>query len=221
MIADDIRWDEYHKKIHHPEELHSNYAEEKEKFFPRGSMIAELGGGTGADALYFLKKGHSVVLFDISEFALKIAKEKSVKVGLSEKLATRKVDFGLHQLPIKENSIDIVFSRISLNYFDAEHTKKLFRDIFFVLKPGGTAYLTFKSPDDINEIEYFKNAGYEYEENVYIENGQLRSRFTKAQLEKMLSGAEIASFDVNSINEVLKANGHQTTLRLNEIVIRK
>jgi len=48
--------------------------QEKELQFPNGSVVVDLGGGTGEDALYFMQTGHSVVLFDISEYALKVAK---------------------------------------------------------------------------------------------------------------------------------------------------
>lgn len=222
MISDGERWDEYHKKTHKPEEPHSSYAEEKEKLFPRGSLVVELGGGTGSDTMYFLKQGHSVVLLDISDFALKKAQERASKLNLSQKLAIRQIDFGLHQVPIKESSADIVYSRISLHYFGSKHTTKLFRDILHMLKPGGVAYITFKSPEDVVEMDYLRNVGVEYEEGVYIENGQLRSRFTIEQLKQILTKAGIQNFEVNPYKETLKdSTGYESTLLVNEIIIKK
>lgn len=222
MISDDERWDEYHKKTHNPEEPHSTYAEEKEKLFPRGSLVVELGGGTGSDALYFLKQGHSVVILDISDFALKKAQERAVKENLSQKLAVRQVDFGMHQLPVKESSVDVVYSRISLHYFGSKHTAKLFRDIVHMLKPGGVAFITFKSPEDAGEMDYLRNVGVEYEEGVYIENGQLRSRFSVEQLKQILTNAQVPSFEVVPYKETLRdSTGYESMLLVNEVTIRK
>jgi ubiquinone/menaquinone biosynthesis C-methylase UbiE len=223
MSDDAKRWDALHKKIHSEETVPSLYAREREKLFPRGSLIVELGGGTGADAVYFLQNGHSVVILDISDFALKVAQDRAKEHNLQGKLAVKKVDFGLHQLPIKDGSVDIAYSRISLHYFEASHTVKLFQDIYKMLKPNGKAFLTFKSPDNKEEMEYLENVAVEFEPNVYIENGQLRSRFTSEQLKTMLDQAGISNFEVRPHQEQLVAEklGHHPVLFLNEVVITK
>jgi ubiquinone/menaquinone biosynthesis C-methylase UbiE len=223
MLDDASRWDIIHQKTYQQGSEPSSYAKQKEKLFPRGSLIVELGGGTGADAAYFLQQGHSVVLLDISTYALKVAKERAKKDEVGEKLVVKQVDFGLHQLPIKDSSIDIVYSRISLNYFGSKQTIKIFTDISRMLKPGGTCYLTFKSPKDKAEMEYLKNSASLYEPNVYIEHGQLRSRFTTEQLKLMLSEAGISEFSVEPLRELLPANeeGNQPTLYVNEVMFTK
>ena len=83
-INDAERWDTIHQKTHKQDNFPSSYAKEKEKLFPRSSLIIELGGGTGEDAIYFLKQGHSVVILDISEFALRVAEEKAKRLSLME-----------------------------------------------------------------------------------------------------------------------------------------
>lgn len=223
VVNDAERWDAIHQKTHKSAQLFSHYAEEKEKLFPRKSLIVDVGGGTGEDALYFLQKGHSVVLLDISDFALKTAEEKTRAHNLSSKLAVRKVDYGLEALPIKDSSVDIVYSRISLNYFDAEHTSKLFKEVYRILKPGGSAYLTFKSPNDLDEMDYLNKMTTLYEPNVYIENGMLRSRFTAEQLQDIINKAGITDFSVNAFKEELgvRREGHQQLLFLNEVVFKK
>ena len=65
MQKDAQKWDEVHKGSLNEEKTHSQYAQDKERLFPRGSIVCDLGGGTGEDILYFLKQGHSVVLFEI------------------------------------------------------------------------------------------------------------------------------------------------------------
>lgn len=222
-MDDSTRWDIIHQKNLRHDEPPSDYAVFKEKLFPRAALVVELGAGTGADCLYFLEKGHRVIALDISDFALKILQEKVEKENLAKGLATKKIDFGLHSLPIKENSIDVVYSRISLNYFGSKHTTKILMDIYKILKPGGKCYLTFKSPEDKAEIDYLQKKSSVYEPNVYIEGGMLRSRFNADQLKAMLTNAGISSFEVTPHQENLKVKGegHNPILFVNEVSFTK
>ena len=225
MIHDAQKWDAIHKRIYKEDEWHSSYAEEKEKLFPRGSVVLDLGGGTGADAIFFLKQGHSVVLLDISEFALKVAQEKAKRSELIDRLVVKQVDFGLHDFPIKNDSVDVVYSRIGLNYFPMDRTIKIFHEIVRVIKAqAGTAYVTFKSPEDKDELEYLQKTAVEYEPSVFIQNGQLRSRFEKDQLKSMLQAAGAVNYKVEPYEELLSSANkkeHQPKLILNEMVITK
>jgi ubiquinone/menaquinone biosynthesis C-methylase UbiE len=135
----------------------------------------------------------------------------------------KQLDYGLERFPVKDTSVNIVYSRMSLHYFDADHTIRLFMDINRILKTGGTAYLSFKSPEDRDEVEYLQNIATEYEPNVYIENGLLRSRFPKEQLEQMLSKAGITDFSVTPFTESLagRRTDHRQTIYLNDIVFKK
>ena len=222
-MDDAKRWDIVHQKIHKQQEWHSHFAEEKEKLFPRNSLIVDLGCGTGSDAVYFLKNGHSVVALDISEFALKVTQEKAKVVGLLKNLVTKQVDFGLQPIPVKDLSVDTVYSRISLNYFGSKQTTIIFRDIYRILKQGGVAYISLKSPEDIIEMEYLEKSATLYEPSVFIEGGMLRSRFSKEQIEDMLKKAGIVNFDIKPMKESLseRREGHHPVLYVNEITIRK
>jgi ubiquinone/menaquinone biosynthesis C-methylase UbiE len=223
-MADDAKhWDAIHKKIHKADEWHSLFAEEKEKLFPRGSLIVDLGAGTGADVLYFLKQEHSVVSLDISEFALNITQEKAKASKFSKNLVVKQVDFGLSSIPVKDESVDVVYSRISLNYFGNKQTSIIFKDIYRILKQGGVAYISLKSPDDEVEMEYLEKSATLYEENVFIEGGMLRSRFTKAQIEEILKRAEVPNFEVKPHKEDLsgRKEGHHPILFVNEITFKK
>jgi len=222
MLDDAKRWDMIHKASE-DDTTYSHYAEEKEKLFPRRSVVVDMGGGSGQDAVHFLRKGHSVVVLDVSEHALGKCRELARAAGFDKQLVTQQVDFGLHKLPVKLNSIDVVYSRISLNYFGKNHTSKLFTDIYNILKPGGTAYLTFKSPEDIEEMEFLTKTASVYEPNVFIDNEQLRSRFTPEQLTQMLKKSGISNFQVNPLQEDLsiRKEGHKSKLFVNEVVISK
>lgn len=222
-MDDAKHWDAVHKKIHNPNDWHSHYAEEKERLFPRGSLVVDMGAGTGADVVYFLKNGHSVVALDISEFALKVTQEKAKTQKLDKNLVVRQVDFGLHSIPVKDESVDIVYSRISLNYFGSKQTTIIFKDIYRILKPGSAAYLSLKSPGDEVEMEYLEKSASVYEPGVFIEGRMLRSRFTKEQIEEMLKMANILNFEVKPIKEDLaeRKEGHHPTLYVNDIFFKK
>lgn len=223
MLTDARRWDIIHQKTQKDVEGHSVYAEEKEKEFPRGCLICDLGGGTGADALYFLKQGHKVVLFDISSFALSNAASRAKDSGFEKELVTKQVDFGLEKVPLNPESIDVAYSRIALHYFPKKETQSIFSSVYSALKPGGVAFFTFKSPDDTAEMTYLKETAVQYEPGVYIENGQLRARFTVEELQKMLMEVGIFKHDVHPYKELLGTDttGVPQVLLLNEIIFRK
>lgn len=223
MIHDADHWDFVHSKTYKDDSWHSQYAENKEKLFPRGSIVVELGGGTGQDALYFLKQGHSVLLFDISGFALKIAQEKAKKERLAKKLVVRQIDFGQHKLPIKDGSVDVVYSRVALNYFPQKETIGIFNEVNRVLKTGAQAYLGLKSQGDEEEMRLLEKTSVEYEKNVFILNDQIVSRFSDEQLHHMLSQAHISNSQINAFTENLGnlKKDHTAELKLTDITFTK
>ena len=216
-------WDLYHQKTATGGLIVSKYAQEKEALFPRNSVIIDLGGGVGADAMYFLEKGHSVIILDISQYALGIAMTNAKKKGFESKLIIKQVDFSLHRIPLKPATVDIAYSRLSLNYFDKSETALLLQDIFTILKPGGKAFLTFKSPDEVEEIQYLRKHATLLEENVFIDNGQIRSRFSISQLEQILKAAGIVGFEVNPYSEGVGNDvaGTQRQIVYNEVLFTK
>lgn len=218
---DEAHWDVIHEKNHAEDAAHNTYAEEREKDFPVGSKICELGGGTGEDSLYFLRKGHKVYLFDISEFALRKAIERAQKFNLEKNLTTRQLDFGYKNLPLPDASMDIAYSRISLNYFPSQRTIEIFADIYRVLKKGGSAYLTFKSPEDEAEMKRLRSKASLFEDQVYIDGKQLRSRFAKEKLEEMLVSAGIVNAKVVPHRERFIDKNTERILYVNEVIFTK
>jgi ubiquinone/menaquinone biosynthesis C-methylase UbiE len=128
------RWDNIHSQLTKEDQKPSEYAKRVEKEFARGSMIADLGGGTGADAVYFMLNGHSVVVLDISEIAVTTTQKLAKINKVDNLLKSKQVDFTFQNLPLDDSSVDIVYSRISLNYFTALRTIEILKDIHRVLK---------------------------------------------------------------------------------------
>lgn len=158
---------------------HSRYAAEKEKLFPRESVICDLAGSIGADAIYFLKHKHKVILCDVSDVALKIAQQKALSQGFD--LQTQQFDLEEGKIPLADNSVDIVYARLGLHYFTIEKTSQILHEVYRILKLGGQAFITIKSPDDQSEMAFLRKTAKEIEPNVYVDGGQCKSRFNIEQ----------------------------------------
>ena len=169
----------------------SAYAVEKEQLFPRHSIVCDLGGGSGADGLYFATKGHVVMLVDISDMALDRAMNTAAVKGLADSIKTFQSDLSGATIPLESGTCNVVYSRLALHYFNSSTLSKLFAEVYRILKPGGKAHLTLKSPNDKAEMEYLKRQANELEAGVFEEGGYLKTRFTIVQLESIIYDAEV------------------------------
>jgi ubiquinone/menaquinone biosynthesis C-methylase UbiE len=227
MKKEEHIWDDVHAKLHKDILRQSSYAEACEKLFTKSSIVCDLGGGLGFDALYFIKKGHSVVVLDISNYALNHAKQLAKEENLGKIFLVKQVDFGLGKLPLKDRTFDVAYSRIGLNYFPYRETQIIFSEIYRILKPGGSAYLILKSPDDVEEMNFLSEHTVKMENGVFIEGQQIRSRFTVSQLENMLNEIGIKDFKVEPYQEkdiTLRDEYNLSTnkpLFLNEVIFKK
>ncbi len=224
-------WDKSHAEFEFKIKQQSAYAEDKEKLFPTNSIVADIGGGQGADAEYFLQHGHPVVLVDASSVALEHAQGRIDKAELGKDFKTVKTIIGEENINLPHNSVDIIYSRLALHFFDAPTTVKVFRDVYRILKDGGTAYISVKSPEEIpeniQEIEYLREHAKEISPGVFTnEQKHIRSRFTKEQWTQILTQAGIPHFEINTYLEDLSDRKDATKsgvrkLLLNEIIIKK
>jgi ubiquinone/menaquinone biosynthesis C-methylase UbiE len=183
----------------------SLYATEKEALFPRNSAVCDLGGGTGTDSLYFISKGHEVMLVDIADEALAKGQVHAQEQGVADKLSTAQCDFSSGVLPLEDASYDIVYSRLALHYFESKVLTQLFAEVYRILRPGGHAYLTLKSPDDAAEMAFLATTANETEEGVFDEKGRLKTRYTILRLKEILAAAGLPedTYDVVSVTEKL------------------
>lgn len=177
------------------------YAIEKEKLFPRQSVVCDLGGGTGVDTVYFIKKGHSVILVDISDYGLELAKRNVEALGLGNRLTIIRKDLSEGKLPIKNASCGIVYSRLSLHYFLPKILVNIFKEINRILEVGGTAYITVKSPKDTDEIQFLKKTAKEIEADVFNDKGQIKTRYSALKLSEILDKAEITNYQIEDYVE--------------------
>jgi len=103
------------------------------RHIPRQAKILDFGCGSGSCMVYFSRKGYSMTGFDISPQALHLGKELSEKLQLTDKF--RVFLSSGETIPLKDESIDLVFSSAVLSFVDLN---KAMTEIVRVLKPSGT-----------------------------------------------------------------------------------
>jgi ubiquinone/menaquinone biosynthesis C-methylase UbiE len=216
-------WNESGRNISE-NQTESSFAVEKEKLFPRNSKICDLGGGSGADSIYFISKGHEVTLVDAADVSLKRAEVSADKLKLSNKLTTVQADLSHTNLSL--GKFDIVYSHLALHYFDQPTTVKLLMQAKNLLTPGGYFYAVVKSPADDKEFKFLLNVSKEISPGLFKDEGILKSRYTIKQWQEMLKEAGISSYEVNPYKEDLSKRGSKTRsgnlqMILNEIIFRK
>lgn len=202
---------------------HSIYAAEKEVDFPRGSIVCDLGGGTGTDSIYFLQKGHRVVLVDIADEPLAKAEARARELGFSDKFKTAQCDFSFGKLALEDSSFDVVYSRLALHYFESKILSQLFAEIYRILRPGGSTYLTLKSPDDAAEMAFLTTTAKEIEDGVFDEDGRIKTRYTLERLQQILIDAGVPrdKFEVTAYTEKLGNDNDVVKSGNNEFIVNQ
>jgi SAM-dependent methyltransferase len=104
-----------------------------------GKTVVDYGCGAGENSALISAHGGSVIGVDISPELLELAKVRMSLHGFEDK-----ADFRVgsaHDLPLEDNSVDVVFGMAILHHLDLEISSK---EVFRVLKSGGRAI--FKEP---------------------------------------------------------------------------
>jgi SAM-dependent methyltransferase len=142
-------WDEKHKKYAREDWIlkPTIFAKFSVKFFPKTGRLLDLGAGQGQDSLFFAKKGYIVTSIDISNNALSHFRKRLQRFKKDPKIKTLIHDFS-KGLPFEDSSFDIVYSHLSLHYFNRSTTRLVFREISRVLRKGGVFACLTNTLDD-------------------------------------------------------------------------
>ncbi len=133
----DKRWDELGKQKPNSFALsiYTNYLKNCKK----NINILDLGCGNGADSIFFdSKKFEKITALDYSAKALESLKETKIKT-IKENILNAK---------FKLNQFDVIYSHLSLHYFDNKETKDIFNKIISWIKPNGYFFVKCKSTKD-------------------------------------------------------------------------
>jgi ubiquinone/menaquinone biosynthesis C-methylase UbiE len=125
--------------------------------FDPGARLLEIGCGTGADALFFARRGHRVVAVEPSPEMLAVANEKIAQAGFSNNVAFRAGGVESTKELIQHHgaaSFDGIFSNFgALNC--VQDLRHFARDAAVLLPPGGKMLLNVMPPICPWEIFYF------------------------------------------------------------------
>ncbi len=118
--------------------------------------ILELNCGTGEDALWFAKKGHSVLATDISEKMLEITEKKARDNKLSEKIKTKRLDLSKVDELNTNEYFDLIFSNFGgINCLTFNDFFKLPVFLNKLLKPTGRLIMVIMPEFCLWEMIYF------------------------------------------------------------------
>lgn len=103
-----------------------------EPYVPKDSraLIFDAAGGTGKWSIQIAKCGPKVVLGDISEGMLEVAKDKIAQAGLQDRIETKRCD--LHKLDFDDETFDMVFCEHALCFIHEQET--VIKELVRVLK---------------------------------------------------------------------------------------
>ena len=128
--------------------------------------ILDLGCGIGADTLYLIERGYSVLSCDFSKEALKsvednIPNSKTMYLNMLEKF------------PIDNDTYSLIIADLSLQYFNSQDTIHIMNEIKRILKTDGILLARVAS---VNDFNFGAGIGVELEKNFYFE-GDYTKRF--------------------------------------------
>lgn len=111
-----------------------------EQYIKPQSHILELNTGTGEDAIYFAKQGHTVHATDISEGMQKILSQKIIRGKLESKITSELCSFTQLKNLKKRGPFDLIFSNFAgLNCTNQLDT--VLKSFSSLLTPGGLVVL--------------------------------------------------------------------------------
>ena len=162
------KWDNNHKnpalRTEYPNELVVSFMN---SYFPRELSsrkkisILDIGCGSGRHVKLFAENRFRVFGIDFSKSAIFNTKNLLRKNNLRAELKCS----SMHNLPFKDNYFDGVLSFGVFYYSDSKGMKKSIKEMYRVLKKGGTGFINIRSTND-----YRYGKGKKIEKNTYVLN---------------------------------------------------
>jgi SAM-dependent methyltransferase len=141
--------------------------------------LLDVGCGAGQDSRYFAQQGLQVTALDLAAANLERLHR------LDNRIICLNRD--VCQLDFEEQSYDVIYAHLSLQYFDDGQTRQIFLAIYRTLKTGGLFFVKCKSTDDPLFGE-----GEKVGENMYFK-GHLRHFFSKEYMADILGPFQVLS----------------------------
>jgi SAM-dependent methyltransferase len=146
------------------------------------AKVLDLGCGRGHDVAAFMNAGHRVWGVDFAVEALRGARRSLPRLRWLRRRRVKLVERDLVEpLPFPDESLDGIYSHLALQYFNDDLTRRIFREVLRVTRPGGLFVFSVKSIDD----PYF-GKGDQLAEYVYCRKGHVRHFFTPDHVQELL-----------------------------------
>lgn len=156
-----------------------------------GSRVLDLGGGTGANGLYFAKAGCRVEIVDISREALEQCRlhAQNLEIEVSTTLADAR------QIELSPESYDLIIVSFLLQFVSRSEARQIITKCVQALKPDGDIYISTFSVHE----ELLKTLNYEANQSsaavqklddhtCRLESGRILSFQTAAELKDSCAG---------------------------------
>ncbi len=156
--------------------------------FDAASTVLDLGCGAGRIALYVAEQCSTLWAVDVSPAMLRLASARLAhrsNVRYAQCLETRFPD-------VPDGSVDFAYSILVLQHVEREDAYRLLRELLRILRPGGSAYLTF--PNFLSD-EYL-NSFLHYVEQGEVANPARARFYTPQELERLLPAAGFELVDL-------------------------
>lgn len=164
---------------------------------PPERWILDLGGNTGGETTVLQQEGLQMVLSDINEVALEVARARAANFGLEPPCS---VAADVHSLPFRDESFQVVMVIEALHHF--EDYGKALGEIFRVLEPGGG--LMALEPNGWNPLRRLSEVRDRF-------RGTIEKSFTRGQLGRLLRKAGFEEI------EVLAVPSGRSALRMGDV----
>ncbi len=160
---------------------------------PQGKspLVMDLGSGTGhvLAALQAKTQCDSLLAVDIAEGMVRYAKGR-----YSNLAATHWLCGDAEDLPLADNSLDLIFSNFSLQW--CKNLPALYRELARVLQPGGKAFITTLGPQTLFEL---KAAWQQVDDRVHV-----NSFPELADVQQAVAGSGLECLALNESEEVVR-----------------
>ncbi len=183
-------WDNYfNRDIKREEIVYDDWLDNfKEAIDESERPAIDLGCGNGANTLYLLEHGKSVVPCDGSMSAI-----RNIRKNFPEVRESICFDM-LEKFPFGNNMADLIVADLSLHYFSREDTIKILKEIKRILVNRGHLLMRVNSLDDENYMDGLTKTE---EENLYMTADGRYKRFFETK-----DFYEVANlFDIKAIRD--------------------
>lgn len=179
----------------------------------RPQMVADIGAGTGL-SLHALERQYrqsQILAIDIADEMLKQARHKASRFFSRQRFVCGDAE----QLPLRDNSIDLLFSNLTLQW--CNNPEQTYREFARALAPGGLLLFSTFGPDTLIELrQSFAKADGHSHVNTFVDMHDIGDALIHLGFSDVVVDAEriICTYkDVRSLMRDLKSLGAHNVTR--------